>query len=149
MDTMLEAEIWTVSRLEGGGQILLRPKGGGPVLPLFVDDRELEAVDGGMDGPAPARPGVHDLFADFIAQSGFALLRVELYGLKNGLFRARLVFAGGSRPDPPVLEAAPGDALALALRLGRPVTVSRALAEKAGLPEDAALEGLGRENLIL
>jgi bifunctional DNase/RNase len=142
MEPMLEAELWTISQDEGGCRAFLRVREQDAAVPLFLDEGEGEALlRAARKTPAPERPLVHDLLAEFIEKAGFRLIRAELYEGEDELWRARLVFTGRDYPGetPLVLEARPSDALVLVLRTGGTLFVSQAAVEETGVPADQLL----------
>jgi bifunctional DNase/RNase len=146
MMNMLEAELWTIAQNGEGGAVHLRLVENGLIIPLFMDDTETGPILPSKSQPSgDDRPGAQDVLMYFIRESGYDLVRVELYALVEDLFRARLIFSGGKPPGGAALrlEAAPSAALALAFRAKRPVFVSQELAEEIGVSEDLILEDLG------
>lgn len=150
MKNMLEAVLWTISRTDEGNTVLLRLRETDLIIPLFMDDTEVRALIQATEPlEEPERPSTQDLLMDFAVKSGFCLIRAELYALKDDLFHARLVFAGGIFPEtaPLALEALPSDAITLAIRARRPILVTPDLADETGIPEDLMLEELDEEAL--
>ncbi|MDR2103156.1 MAG: bifunctional nuclease family protein [Treponema sp.] len=138
MQDMVEAEIWTIAHTDQGDAVLIRPLGLELSVPLFIGQFEAQSILIGLGGVAVKRPLTHDLFLDLMDRAGFALLRLEVYDLKNNTFYARLFFSGGSFSEkaPLVLEARPSDAFALSVRRKCPIFISRKVVEMAGVPLD-------------
>jgi bifunctional DNase/RNase len=86
----------------------------------------------------PPRPMTHDLLVDLINELGASLTGVRITSLTDGVFFALLdhTTAAGKVHE---LSARPSDAIALALRVGVPITVAPEILEIAGveIPEDA------------
>jgi uncharacterized protein len=117
-------------RIDGGEPtaILEEPETGRR-LEIPIGPFEASAVILELEGIVPPRPLTHDLLAQVFEEAGFRLEGVELFG--EGGARARLsYFKGEERAEK---EVRPSDALALALRLGAPITaVSSMLGRAAG-----------------
>src|SRR5262245_41149869 len=118
--------------------LLLDPDAGSPVvqlaekagrarsLPIWIGPYEAQAIAVELEGVAPPRPLTHDLMRALIEKLGAKLERVVVDQLVQGTYPARLelVRAGGEHVS---LDARPSDALAIALRLGRPIYVDEAV----------------------
>ncbi|GHV71710.1 hypothetical protein AGMMS49928_24790 [Spirochaetia bacterium] len=135
-DSMIEAEIWTISEKEDGNSVALSIKDPELIVPLFLDDGEIKMVLRAMEGIRSTRPQTQDLLMNFIRESGFEVIRMDLYGVKDNLVQARLVFAGGGRSEALILDAQPSDALALAIRTQCRIYVSRKVADTLGIRKD-------------
>ena len=109
--------------------VLLREEDGVRYLPIWIGAVEASATAFEQQGVLPARPLTHDLLRDVIGALGARLEAVHITDLRDGVFYAELVFAGGAR-----VSARPSDAIALALRSGTTI-----LGEEAVLAEDLAL----------
>lgn len=106
-------------------RVLLEDRATGLGLEIPVGPFEASAVILHLEGIIPPRPLTHDLLAQLFEESGFSLERVELFG--EGGERARLSYRkDDSRREK---EVRPSDALALALRLGAPITADASLLE--------------------
>jgi bifunctional DNase/RNase len=136
MKDMLEAEIWTIAQTEQGNAVLLRPLGMDKVIPIFIGPLEAQSILIGFDHIQVERPLTHDLFLELMTRTGFTLLKIEVWDLKENVFYGRLCFHGHDQADPLILDARPSDALALAVRTQCPIFVARKVAEAAGIPAD-------------
>jgi bifunctional DNase/RNase len=140
--SMLESEIWTITRTEEGNAVLLRPFGSDMAIPIFIGQIEIQAILLGFgDIPIP-RPFTHDLLLELIRRLGFELIRVEVRELRDNTFFASLFLSGKEYPDakPLVLDARPSDAFALAVRSRCPIFVADAILKQAGVPVDLIIE---------
>ena len=109
-------------------------------LPVTIGPREGAAIASVLAGIVPPRPLTHDLVLDLLRASGGSVARVEIVGLRGGVFFAEIVLAGGARVD-----ARTSDAVAIALRAQVPVLVDPEILERAGEPhEDAQGQDVGR-----
>ncbi|MDR3138113.1 MAG: bifunctional nuclease family protein [Treponema sp.] len=138
MQDMVEAEIWTIAHTDQGDAVLIRPLGLDLSVPIFVGHFEAQSILIGLGDMVIKRPLTHDLLLDLMDRTGFVLLRIEVYDLKNNTFYARLSCSGSgfSEKAPLVLEARPSDAFALSVRRKCPIFISRKVVDMAGVPLD-------------
>jgi bifunctional DNase/RNase len=141
MNGLMEAEIWTIARTEEGNVIFLKPLEGKEVIPIFIGPLEAQAIIVGLENFQVERPLTHDLLLNLADEADLALMKVEIYDIKEDVFFARLLFSVPDKSQPLVLDARPSDALALAVRRKCPVFVSPLVLEKAGSPMDSVMEG--------
>src|SRR5208337_4306224 len=74
------------------------------------------------------QPLTHDLIRDLIAALGHSLKEVRIVDLQEGTFYADLVFDRNI-----TVSARPSDSVAIALRVGVPIYVEKAVLSQAGL----------------
>lgn len=108
--------------------VLLKEAAGDRYLPIWIGATEASAIAFGQQGVRPSRPMTHDLLRDVIGALGTQLEAVHITGLRDGIFFAELVFAGGAR-----VSSRPSDAIALALRTGSPIFGAEAVLAEAGI----------------
>jgi uncharacterized protein len=96
-------------------------------LMIRVGPFEASAIIIELEGITPPRPMTHDLLAQFFEEGGFSLDAVQFFGDVSSEVRARLLYRKGLRKF--TKEIRPVDALALALRLGAPLSADRHLLE--------------------
>jgi bifunctional DNase/RNase len=144
MDTMLEAEIWTIARIDEGTAAVLHPLGTEIAVPIFIGQNEAQAILLGFGEVAVPRPLTHDLLLDLANKQGLTLLRAEISDIRDGIFYARLVFSAQDPGNKPlILDSRPSDALALAVRCKCPLFIARNVVDQAGLPVEFFLDALG------
>ena len=102
--------------------IVLKECGGERCFPILIGISEAIAIDRKVRGYEPARPLTHDLLASVITDMGGEVERVEVCGLRDNTFFARLLI----RRDGETIEvdSRPSDAVALAVRLESPIYVA-------------------------
>lgn len=105
--------------------VILEERRGVRRLRLRVGPAEASAIILELEGIPSPRPLPYELLADFFAEGGFCLDRVELFGDSSEAARARLAYRRGTRGYEK--EVRPSDALALALTLRAPVFASETL----------------------
>lgn len=138
-ETFVEAEIWTVAQTDQGNVILVRPKGTDLAVPIFIGQLETQSILIGMGGVDVPRPLTHDLVLSLLQALGAELLRVEINGLKENTFFARLVVErGGSEV---LVDARPSDAIGIAVRKACPVFIAESVVDEAGISVNLVTEG--------
>jgi bifunctional DNase/RNase len=118
--------------------VLLNEVDGTRFLPIWVGAVEATAIAYAQQGVTPPRPMTHDLIVDLIDELGASLTGVRITALTDGVFFAilDLMTVDGQIHE---LSSRPSDAIALALRVGVPITVAPDVLDTAGveIPEDA------------
>lgn len=109
--------------------VLLLDVDGRRLLPIVVGLGEGTAIAAAQAGVVPPRPMTHDLLVSVLGATEVGLVRSEVVSLVGGVFHAALVLDNGQRVD-----ARASDAIAVAVRMGRPVLCAPAVLEESGLP---------------
>lgn len=130
-DELVELEVLGVRRQTPSDQVvvLLLDVEGRRLLPIVVGLGEGTAIAAAQAGVVPPRPMTHDLLVATLAATGVGLVRSEVVALVDGVFHAALVLDNGVRVD-----ARASDAVAVAVRTGRPVLCAPEVLEESGLP---------------
>ena len=101
----------------------------GHVLPVFIGIHEASAITKGLSQDKSPRPLTHDLIVNMIDELGGSLSRVVIKDLKDNVFYADLVlFVKDSEIQ---VDCRPSDAIAVAVRLGAPIYVTRDVLESS------------------
>ena len=108
--------------------VLLKEAHGERYLPIWIGAVEATAIAFAQQGVVPPRPLTHDLLRDVLTAVGAQLSAVQIMDLRDGVYYADLVFAGGVR-----VSARPSDAIALALRTNVTIYSEDAVLEEAGI----------------
>jgi bifunctional DNase/RNase len=108
--------------------VLLREASGDRYLPIWIGAVEATAIAFAQQGVVPPRPMTHDLLRDVLTALGAHLDAVHITELRDGVYFAELLFAGGPR-----VSARPSDAIALAIRAGTPILGSEEVLAEAGI----------------
>lgn len=119
---------------------LLQEKGGDKVLPLWVGPFEASSIIVEMEGVQPPRLLTHDLLAFLFQRHNFKMKSLEIHGMVEDKYLARLRYSKGLRRY--TVDVRPSDGIALALRLGAPILGDPQLltiAEGETVPEDSEL----------
>ena len=102
--------------------VILKDAEGGVCLPIWIGLAEATAIASSLKKVELARPMTHDLLQQTINELGGKVLKVFIRGLEENTFLADIHVEVGSAVK--VLDARPSDALALAVRVECPITVS-------------------------
>ncbi|MHB8584581.1 MAG: bifunctional nuclease family protein [Thermoplasmatota archaeon] len=105
------------------------------VLPIFIDPGQAQNIQMALDGQLLPRPMTHDLFSAVLNELGAIVERIVIEDLAQSTFYASL-YVEIERGNERVLkrfDARPSDCLALAVRVGAPVRVTRKLLEQASI----------------
>ncbi len=121
---------------------LVEKAGRGRHLAIWIGPFEAQAIAVELEGVAPPRPLTHDLMRKLVETLGARLERVVVNQLVQGTYHSRLelVRAGGERVT---LDARPSDALALALRLRRPILVEDGVFTASGDTQGGPAQAFG------
>ncbi|HUX38673.1 MAG TPA: bifunctional nuclease family protein [Rectinemataceae bacterium] len=138
-ETFVEADIWTVAQTDQGNVVLVRPKGSDLAVPIFIGQLETQAILIGLGGVEVPRPLTHDLLLSLIASLGAEMDRIEINGLKEGTFFARLVLLREGASF--LIDARPSDAIGLAVRCKCPVFIAESVVDEAGISVNLVTEG--------
>lgn len=108
--------------------LLLGEIDGERCLPVFLRRPQADMISLGERGENdPQLP--QDVLVPILRGLGHQLDGAEIVALENGVFRAELVFDGGTR-----VGARPSDALAIAIREGLPIGVAGSILDEVGQP---------------
>jgi bifunctional DNase/RNase len=125
--------------------LILRSVGGHLLLPIWIGLPEANAIAMALEGVRAPRPMTHDLLRSCIEKLGGKLERVEIWGLLEGTFHARLRLVRDEN-EPIEVDTRPSDAIALAVRTRSPLWVAKVVLE-AALSSELALESSDEERL--
>lgn len=109
------------------------------LLPIFVGPGQARSIEEARQNLPVERPMTHDLLVEMITDFGGAFDRVRIDDLAGGTFYAKIdaeLIRHGERQQK-VFDARPSDAIALAVRVDCPITVTDDVLDQAGLPADA------------
>jgi bifunctional DNase/RNase len=139
---MQAAEIWSITRTGKGNVVFLRPLDRELAVPIYIGQLEAQSILIGLGDQTLPRPLAHDLFLNLLPYTGLDIARVEITGLQQDTFYARLIMTGRefTETQPLALDARPSDALALAVRHKCPICIAEQVIRLAGTPTEAILE---------
>lgn len=113
--------------------LILKHEESGRILPIWIGPYEAYAIMMAVEGVEPTRPLTHDLIKSLLDAVGAVVERVVVNDLADNTFYARIIL---ETPDATVeVDARPSDAIAVALRVGAPIYVARAILDAGGTAE--------------
>jgi uncharacterized protein len=126
-------EILLKAENDSGRMIILRPeKGADSALSMVVGEPEFLAIAKEKKLIQTPRPLTHELYLNFLAETEIKFLRIEIYGLQDQAYLARVLLqVNGVEKE---VDARPSDAIALALNRGLPILVNPKLLKKELTP---------------
>lgn len=112
-------------RIQGNMVVLKESEGDSFYFLMFVGDAEITAIAKEKGMVEPKRPLTHDLYLDVIQKAGIEFDRIEIHGMQENTYFARIFARMGE--DMEVFDSRPSDAVALALHVKCPILVHRKL----------------------
>ena len=115
-------------------------------LPIWVAKHDAALIVAAIENILVPRPLTHELMADLIRRSGARLERVEISDLCENTYSALIHLSKYNEAI--VLDARPGDAIAIAVRTNVPIFVREELlaeSSAAGLSDQVPLDKEDRE----
>jgi bifunctional DNase/RNase len=117
--------------------LLLKEKEGSRILPIWIGFFEAQSILLALKGVILHRPLTHDLCIDIITSCGGKLDMVNINKLDKGTFYAQLIL---NLMDKKVtIDARPSDSIAIAIRQGVPIYVSKEVIDVAAIPDEEHL----------
>lgn len=116
-----------------GPVLFLQEKGGGRLLPIWIGVIEASAIAVELEHVKLGRPLTHDLLCAAIVGLNGKVNAVRIVGLREGTFFATIAVTHDCKTLE--LDARPSDAIALALRVGVPITCEGDILRQAAVPE--------------
>ncbi len=101
-------------------------------LPVIIGTAEAQSIAIELKGMSVPRPMTHDLFIELVHHTPFILLYVEIYREIDGIYSSHLVY--DNEGETFQLDARTSDAVAIALRTGKPIYVRREILERNAVP---------------
>jgi bifunctional DNase/RNase len=131
---MIHVKVAGLSLSNVGFVVVLRGEHDPRALPIFIGGAEAQSIAVCMEKVDLPRPLTHDLFKNVLDCLECRLKRVVIHDLEDNTFYALLILEhDGVETE---MDARPSDALALALRSGAPIFVTRKVMDAAGLVLD-------------
>lgn len=124
----------------GAYALVLEDPKGKRRIPIIIGGLEAQAIAVELEKIKPSRPLTHDLFKPLADEFGIHIKEVVIYNLVEGIFFAKIVFAGSDREIE--IDSRTSDAIALALRFDAPIYTFDFILSSAGIAlEDDEDEG--------
>lgn len=109
-------------------------------LPIFISAGQAQSIQLAHHGIPMDRPLTHDILVEIVSAVGGVIDGVRIDDLGGTTFYAKLDLElareGEDDPDRLVFDIRPSDGIALALRVGCPITVTDEVLDAAGHPPD-------------
>lgn len=122
-----------------GFVVLLKGDSDPRSLPIFIGAAEAHAIALWINRVELPRPLTHDLLKNILDCMETRVHRILINDINEGTFFARIIIdIGGSETD---VDSRPSDAIAIALRTGAPIYVSKGVMDEAGRQIDIDGEG--------
>ncbi|MFC4164057.1 bifunctional nuclease family protein [Epilithonimonas zeae] len=103
-------------------------------LPVVIGNFEAQSISLGLEKDInPPRPLTHDLFAQFVKNTGFKLESVIIYQIKDGVFFSNINFKNPLTEEELILDARTSDAVAMAVRFDSPIYTTSDVLNEAGI----------------
>ena len=103
-------------------------------LPVVIGNFEAQSISLGLEKDLnPPRPLTHDLFAQFVKNTGFKLESVIIYQIKDGVFFSNINFKNPLTEEELILDARTSDAVAMAVRFDAPIYTTSDDLNEAGI----------------
>lgn len=109
--------------------VILKAEGGTRLLPIWIGLFEANAIALQMENISTQRPMTHDLLKNLVELLGATVERAVVDNLRENTFFATIYLRSGVQEMR--LDARPSDAIALALRAGAPLYVTRDVLERS------------------
>ncbi len=140
-DMLLINEVLLFSEEEGYMVVLKENKEAMQYFQMFVGEGEFLAIAKEQQLIDTPRPLTHELYLGLLQNTGLTFICVEIYGLEDRTYLARVVFRFENGPEQGV-ECRPSDGVALALHQGIPITVNSGLLKENGPGQDNKKDSL-------
>ena len=132
--TEMVVESIVVSKIDYQPVVILKEKGGELALPIWIGLLEANAISVVLEGAKMPRPLTPDLLCSIIDRMGARVDYIAINDLQNNTFYANIALnANWMQME---IDARPSDAIAIALRVGAPIYVEKAVLDKAGIQPD-------------
>ena len=109
------------------------------LLPIAIGEFEAAAIQMQLEEDEPIRPISYDLLSSMLGRLQVDVRQVVIHTVRRSIYYAKVVVEKGHKIQD--VDSRPSDAIALALRTGSPIFVSRELLDKVGLePLDTEID---------
>lgn len=128
---MLKSSVLSVVKTKSGDIVFLNPNESNMAIPIFVGESEAYSILVGMGFIKEKRPLSHDAMISLRKISRISFLRLEIYSVEKGIYNAKLFYVKGKNTNS--FEIRPSDGIAIAVREGLDIFVSKVILEEAGI----------------
>jgi bifunctional DNase/RNase len=110
--------------------VLQEAEGRRRVMTIYIGGPEASAIHTALEGTTPPRPLTHDLSLLLLEAAGSSLQKVTITEIRSETYFADLSLQGAGGSE--TVSGRPSDAVALALRAGADIFVSKRLLDEVG-----------------
>lgn len=138
--TLIEmvVEFIGVSKVDSQPVVILREKDGELYLPIWIGLLEAGAISVVLEGVDVPWPLMADLLCSMLDRMGASVDYIVVNDLQNQTFYASIaVKADGTQMG---IDSRPSDAVAIALRVGAPIYVEKAVLDEAGIQLEQGMD---------
>lgn len=97
---------------------------------VAIDPSQVFSIEQGIDSKVSFRPTSHDTVRDILDQYGINVLMIKITGIESGAYLGRMILDDGEKIVN--LDIRPSDGVAIAVRTGSPIFLSRSILEDYG-----------------
>jgi bifunctional DNase/RNase len=115
----------------GSYVVLLQTVAGDRLLPIWIGDREAQAIQLRLSNGKTPRPMTHDLMESILTRLKIKIARVEVDDLRNNVFHGKLTLKNNGRQHR--IDGRPSDLITLAVGANLPIYVAPHVLKKAGI----------------
>ena len=101
------------------------------LLPIAIGEFEAAAIQMQLEEDEPIRPISYDLLSSMLTRLEVAVRQVVIHTVRRSVYYAKVVVEKDHKIQD--VDSRPSDAIALALRTGSPIFVSRELLDEVGI----------------
>jgi hypothetical protein len=136
----VEMTVRHVTVVRGSPVVVLETTDGSRLLPIWIGDREAQAIQMRRSGRKTPRPLTHKLLERVLAQLSATVVRVEVDDLRDGTFIGKLTVKD-SKGKTHRIDGRPSDLITLAVGANLPIYVRRHVLKQAGVSAKSAPPG--------
>ena len=114
--------------------VLLKDGSERRALPIYIGQDQARAIMSALERQKPPRPLTHDLLVNVLVALNMDLEKIVIHSLQDNTFYAILCLRRGEETQD--IDCRPSDAIAIALRLERPIWVMEEVIADASIPVD-------------
>jgi len=114
--------------------LILQEEDGSVRIPIIIGANEAQSIAIALEGLTTPRPLTHDLFVNLSNAYQIQMEEMEIYKLEEGIFYSRISFHHTLGNI--LIDARTSDAVALAIRFGAPIYISKEVLTKSGISFD-------------
>jgi hypothetical protein len=103
-------------------------------LPVVIGNFEAQSIALVMEDIKPHRPLTHDLFINYLEQIGAEIQKVVITSLQEGVFYSSIYSVINGKEV--ITDSRTSDAIALAIRVDKPIYTTSEILTKAGINMD-------------